>query len=400
MFKSNVTHENAFKKALRGNDDMKKIIAVFVLLIIISVGGFAEDIESIIPDASLWGNSADNLIDENDTNCKKCQVGEDTGWCISNKLDICSYRMDVYYIFEKEKTGNGLYKIAYILNDSDNYSGTELNQCYQTLLEEMKKKEGEPSSEKKNSAMWKKDNYKIELGKGQLEKYTGSDNLTVGLIIKAAETYEELKVGSNGDAVIKLQNRLNKLGYSAGNADGDYGNKTKAAIEAFQSRNGLAVTGVADQETQKLLFSDKAKKPAPTPKPTPTPTPKPEYAKIDYKGVSRHPDNYEGKLVKFTGIVVQAQETYGIEYEGGSLFDQYYVLRVASKYKRYKYADGYDTDDIVYVVVPTSKVEGGRILEDDKVSVYGRYDGIETYEALLGNSVSIPRVEATKVVIK
>ena len=76
MFESNVTHENAFKKALRGNDDMKKIIAVFVLLIIISVGGFAEDIESIIPDASLWGNPADNLIDENDTNCKKCQVGK------------------------------------------------------------------------------------------------------------------------------------------------------------------------------------------------------------------------------------------------------------------------------------------------------------------------------------
>ena len=75
-------------------------------------------------------------------------------------------------------------------------------------------------------------------------------------------------------------------------------------------------------------------------------------------------------------------------------------MRVASKYKRYKYADGYDTDDIVYVVVPTSKVEGGRILEDDKVSIYGRYDGIETYEALLGNRVSIPRVEATRVVIK
>ena len=149
-----------------------------------------------------------------------------------------------------------------------------------------------------------------------------------------------------------------------------------------------------------MLFSNKAREPAPTPRPTPTPTPKPEYAKINYKGVSRNPDNYKGKLVKFTGIVVQAQETYGVEYTGGSLFDQYYVLRVASKYKKYRYIDGYETDDIVYVVVPTSKVEGGRILEDDKVSVYGRYDGIETYEALLGNSVSIPRVEATKVVIK
>ncbi len=379
---------------------MKKIIAIIGLLTFLSVGVFAEDMDSMIPDASLWGNSAENLIDENDTNCKKCQVGEDTAWCISNKLDFCSYRMDVYYVFEKDRVDNGLSKIAYILNNSDSYSGTELNECYQTLLDEMKKNEGEPSSEKKNTAIWKKDTYKIELGKGQLEKYTGSDNLTVGIIIKAPEAYQELRLGSNGDAVIKLQNRLNKLGYSVGNADGDYGNKTKAAVEAFQSRNRLVASGVADQETQALLFSNKAKKPAPTPKPTPTPTPKPEYAKIDYKGCSRHPESYKGKLVKFTGIVVQAQETFGIKVNGVSWVNDSYVLRVASKYRKYKHINGYDTDDIVYVVVPKDNVEGGRILEDDKVSVYGRYDGIETYEAVLGNSISIPRVEATRVVIK
>ena len=381
---------------------MKKIIAIIGILILLSVGAFAEDMESVFPDASVWGSTADSLIDENDANCIQCQVGEDTAWRIANSVEICSYRMDLFYVFEKD---NKLSKIAYILNDSDSYTGTELDQCYQTLVEEMKKKAGEPTSQKKNTAVWKKDTYKIELGKGRLEKYTGSDNLTVGIIFKAAESYEKLKLGSNGDAVIKLQTRLNQLGYSVGNADGDYGNKTKTAIEAFQSRNGLAVTGVADSETQALLFSNKAKKPAPTPKPTPTPrptptpAPKPEYAKINYKGVSRNPDDYKGKLVKFSGVVVQTTETYGVEYTGGSLFDQYYVLRVASKYKKYRTIDGYDTDDIVYVVVPISKVEGGRILEDDIVWVYGRYDGIETYEALLGNSVSIPRVEATRVVI-
>ena len=68
-----------------------------------------------------------------------------------------------------------------------------------------------------------------------------------------------LQKGSKGDEVLKLQNRLNELGYSVGKADGDYGNKTKAAIEQFQSNNGLEVNGIADEETQKLLYSEEAK---------------------------------------------------------------------------------------------------------------------------------------------
>lgn len=66
-----------------------------------------------------------------------------------------------------------------------------------------------------------------------------------------------LQKGSKGDEVIKLQNRLNELGYSVGRADGDFGNKTKTAIEQFQKDNGLEVTGIADAKTQELLFSDK-----------------------------------------------------------------------------------------------------------------------------------------------
>lgn len=70
-----------------------------------------------------------------------------------------------------------------------------------------------------------------------------------------------LQKGSKGDDVKKLQNRLNEMGYSVGTADGDFGNKTKSAIEQFQKDNGLDVTGVADQATQELLFSDGTGKP-------------------------------------------------------------------------------------------------------------------------------------------
>ena len=67
-----------------------------------------------------------------------------------------------------------------------------------------------------------------------------------------------LQKGSKGDEVVKLQKRLNELGYSVGKADGDFGNKTKAAIEQFQGDNGLDVTGIADEKTLELLYSEDA----------------------------------------------------------------------------------------------------------------------------------------------
>lgn len=68
--------------------------------------------------------------------------------------------------------------------------------------------------------------------------------------------YSELAKGAKGDAVKNLQTKLKTFGYNIGTADGDYGNKTKTAVEQFQRDNGLSVTGVADSETQKFLFEN------------------------------------------------------------------------------------------------------------------------------------------------
>ncbi len=83
-------------------------------------------------------------------------------------------------------------------------------------------------------------------------------SLTLVSISVYAE-YEVLQKGSKGDNVVALQNRLNELGYSVGKVDGDYGNKTRTAVEQFQTDNGIEATGVADEETQKVLFSLNAK---------------------------------------------------------------------------------------------------------------------------------------------
>ena len=71
--------------------------------------------------------------------------------------------------------------------------------------------------------------------------------------------YKTLKNGSSGYNVKALQMRLIELHYlRSGSADGKFGNKTKSAVERFQSANGLAVTGVADDATQNALYSENA----------------------------------------------------------------------------------------------------------------------------------------------
>ena len=70
--------------------------------------------------------------------------------------------------------------------------------------------------------------------------------------------------GDKGDAVRKVQRRLIALGYLRGSADGDYGNNTKNAVKAFQSRNGLSATGRVNSSTLSKLNSSGAKKAAST----------------------------------------------------------------------------------------------------------------------------------------
>ena len=72
-------------------------------------------------------------------------------------------------------------------------------------------------------------------------------------------TYETLKVGSYGTPVKDLQQRLADLNYlERSGVDGSYGNGTAKAVSSFQAAAGLEETGIADETTQKALYSDDA----------------------------------------------------------------------------------------------------------------------------------------------
>ena len=61
------------------------------------------------------------------------------------------------------------------------------------------------------------------------------------------------RYGLTKDDRIRLQQRLTARGFDTGGADGVIGDKTRAAIEAFQRRQGLAVTGLPSPDLLRLL---------------------------------------------------------------------------------------------------------------------------------------------------
>lgn len=65
-------------------------------------------------------------------------------------------------------------------------------------------------------------------------------------------TYTQIGYGSSGSDVKKLQQLLNDNGYNL-SVDGVYGDKTQAAVKAYQQANGLTVDGIAGDNTWNSL---------------------------------------------------------------------------------------------------------------------------------------------------
>ncbi|MBW4449288.1 MAG: peptidoglycan-binding protein [Spirirestis rafaelensis WJT71-NPBG6] len=62
-----------------------------------------------------------------------------------------------------------------------------------------------------------------------------------------------LRIGMRGSEVVKLQERLKRLGFLDGSVDGDFGTSTEAAVKAAQQRYGLEPDGVAGGATWDVL---------------------------------------------------------------------------------------------------------------------------------------------------
>lgn len=101
---------------------------------------------------------------------------------------------------------------------------------------------------------------------------------------------------------------------------------------------------------------------------------------ITYKDLARSPETYEGQKVKFTGTVLQV-------IEGSMTLNG---LRLATK-------DSYD--DVVYCEYLTSILDV-RLLEDDIITIYGISNGLQSYETVMGATVTLPKISVIRIDIE
>ncbi len=86
-----------------------------------------------------------------------------------------------------------------------------------------------------------------------LQAYLYSDSFRI--------TLGSLSASASGEAVTRVQRRLQNLGYLAEAPDGHMGSATARALGIFQHYNELPLTGAADEATQRALFSGEAVRP-------------------------------------------------------------------------------------------------------------------------------------------
>lgn len=167
-----------------------------------------------------------------------------------------------------------------------------------------------------------------------------------------------------------VQQALNEAGYNCGTPDGLIGGKTTEAITAYQTQKGIMVNGlVTDELLQSLGVVEKVQEAVKAE------ASKAEYsADYTYDQLSRNPDTYKGKKMKFTGKVLQTGDA------GDNM-----------TYARIKINNDINT---VMFITYMNDLLGYRLLEDDNITVYGTSCGIYSYKSVGAGTISIPWIHA------
>lgn len=106
---------------------------------------------------------------------------------------------------------------------------------------------------------------------------------------------------------------------------------------------------------------------------------------IDYKTLSRNPDKYKGDNFVITGEVIQVLES-------DSWFNDTTTLRINITKEELEYLDEPLWSDPIIATVTIPNGED-RILEDDIITFWGTCDGLYTYQSILGQSISVPKID-------
>ncbi len=110
---------------------------------------------------------------------------------------------------------------------------------------------------------------------------------------------------------------------------------------------------------------------------------------INYTSLARNPEQYKGNNYTFTGEVIQVMND-----------KNEVTLRVNVTPKKYTYSNETYYEDTILVYYKYSSSAESRILENDIITIYGQSLGTYTYEAVLGNPITVPSVYAMYIDIK
>ncbi len=149
---------------------------------------------------------------------------------------------------EVKKMQQRLKDLGYFKNTCTGYFGG----ATQTALKKFQSRNGLTANGVANSATLKKlysDSAKPAEG---ASSNNGSGNSSNN------NSSDDMKYGDRSDNVRAMQQRLKVLGYFTGTATGYFGSSTQTAVENFQRKNGLTVTGIADKATMRKMLSDSA----------------------------------------------------------------------------------------------------------------------------------------------
>ncbi len=180
-----------------------------------------------------------------------------------------------------------------------------------------------------------------------------ADELTQSILFSGDAKVYSLEKGNDGDDVLKLQKQLGDLGYYSDKSNGYFGVATSRALSAFQTKNKLDASGVADGDTLDLLYSSKARPkidPTPTPKPTKSPKPSktPKYTNGDSTPVKTDSGSGGGSIIQV-----------------GSGVEAFISVAMAQEGKPYRYSnegpDSYDCSGLVYFSLRSVGVSVGRM---------------------------------------
>ncbi len=97
----------------------------------------------------------------------------------------------------------------------------------------------------------------------------------------------------------------------------------------------------------------------------------------DFDDFERNPNNHKKEWVYFEGKIIQAVE--------GSSTNTYRIAFNSNNNK-------------IFLVTYTLPEDAEHLIEDDFVCVYGKFMGVQSYESVVGTSITVPYCEATLMI--